>query len=115
MQHEITTKLYVVRLSWLVRDVQYICRRYHISKVSLMRWNRQYDGTQDLLESGLHRPETPHPNAHTEEELTWIRNLHRRNPDVSVCEMYGKLCEEKAYSRPSPWIAVPRFCETGVP
>ena len=29
-----------------VRDVQHVCRRYHISRVSLKRWNRQYDGTR---------------------------------------------------------------------
>ena len=99
LQHEVTTKLYAVRLYRQAGDVQYVCRRYHISKASLMRWNKQYDGTRESLEPKSHRPKTPHPNAHTEEELTWIRNLHRRNPNISVCEMYGKLREEKAYSR----------------
>jgi len=46
-----------------------------------------------------HRPHRQHPNAHTEEELTWIRNYHRRNPNISVSELYGKLRQEKAYSR----------------
>lgn len=99
LQHEVTTKLYAVRLYRQAGDVQFVCRRYHISKASLMRWNKQYDGTRESLEPKSHRPKTPHPNAHTEEELTWIRNLHRRNPNISVCEMYGKLREEKAYSR----------------
>lgn len=99
LQHEVTTKLYAVRLYRQTGDVQFVCRRYHISKASLMRWNKQYDGTRESLEPKSHRPKTPHPNAHTEEELTWIRNLHRRNPNISVCEMYGKLREEKAYSR----------------
>ena len=99
LQHEVTTKLYAVRLYRQAGDVQFVCRRYHISKASLMRWNKQYDGTRESLEPKSHRPKTPHPNAHTEEELTWIRNLHRRNPNISVCEMYGKLREKKAYSR----------------
>ena len=99
LQHEVTTKLYAVRLYRQVQDVQYVCRRYHVSKASLMRWNRRYDGTRESLAPKSHRPKTPHPNAHTEEELSWIRNLHRRNPNISVCEMYGKLREEKAYSR----------------
>ena len=38
-------------------------------------------------------------NAHTEQELKWIKDLHRRNPNISICEMYIKLREEKAYSR----------------
>ena len=99
LQHEVTTKLYAVRLYRQVQDVQYVCRRYHVSKASLMRWNKRYDGTRESLAPKSHRPKTPHPNAHIDEELSWIRNLHRRNPNISVCEMYGKLREEKAYSR----------------
>ena len=108
LQHEVTTKLHAVKLYRQVKDVQFVCRRYHISKASLMRWNRLYDGTRESLVPKSHRPKTPHPNAHTEEELNWIRNLHRRNPNISVCEMYGKLREEKAYSEPG----CRRGCET---
>lgn len=46
-----------------------------------------------------HRPHSKHPNAHTQEELKWIRDLHRRNPHISVCELYGKLRIQKSYSR----------------
>ena len=46
-----------------------------------------------------HRPHTMHPNAQTEQELKWIKDYHRRNPDISICELFGKLREEKAYSR----------------
>lgn len=46
-----------------------------------------------------HRPLTPHPNSHTEQELKWIRDYHRRNPNISVCELYGKLRTDKGYSR----------------
>ena len=99
LQHEVTTKLYAVKLYWQVGDVQFVCRRYHSSKASLIRWNRLHDGTRESLEPKSHRPKTPHPNAHTEEEQSWIRNLHRRNLSISVCEMYGKLREEKTYSR----------------
>ena len=70
LQHEVTTKLYAVRLYRQAGDVQFVCRRYHISKASLMRWNKQYDGTRESLEPKSHRPKTPHPNAHTEEELS---------------------------------------------
>ena len=40
-----------------------------------------------------------HPNAHTDEELKWIQDYHRRNPKISVCELYGKLRSNKGYSR----------------
>ena len=99
LPHEIQTKENAVKLYRQVKDVGYVCRRYHISKASLMRWNRQYDGRRESLEAKSHRPHSRHPNAHTEKELTWIRNLHRRNPNISVSEMYGKLRQEKAYRR----------------
>ena len=41
----------------------------------------------------------PHPKAHTEQEIKWIKDYHRRNPNISICELYGKLRREKAYTR----------------
>lgn len=99
LPHEISTKLHAVSLYRQTKDVGFVCRRYHISKASLMRWNRAYDGTRESLLPKSHRPHSRHPNAHTEEELTWIRNYHRRNPNISVCELYGKLRQEKHYTR----------------
>ena len=99
LPHEITTKENSVKLYRQTKDISFVCRRYHISKASLMRWNKKYNGSRESLVPKSHRPHTQHPNAHTEQELNWIRNLHRRNPNISVCEMYGKLRQEKAYSR----------------
>lgn len=64
-----------------------------------MRWNKIYDGTRESLIPKSHRPHSPHPNAHTEEELKWIRDYHRRNPNISICELYGKLRDDKGYTR----------------
>ena len=99
LPHEISTKIYSVKLYRETKDIGFVCRRYHISKASLMRWNKQYDGTKESLMPKSHKPHTPHPNSHTEQELKWIQDYHRRNPNISVCELYGKLREEKAYSR----------------
>lgn len=99
LPHEITTKTNSVKLYRQTKDIGFVCRRYHISKASLMRWNKQYDGTRESLEPKSHKPLTEHPNSHTEQELKWIRDYHRRNPNISICELYGKLREEKAYSR----------------
>ena len=99
LPHEISTKVGAVKLYRQTRDIGFVCRRYHISKASLMRWNKKYDGTKESLVPKSHRPLTPHPNAHTEEELKWIQDYHRRNPDISICELYGKLRNEKAYHR----------------
>ena len=99
LPHEITTKVQSVKLYRQTKDIGFVCRRYHISKASLMRWNKRYDGTKASLAPKSHRPHSPHPNAHTEIELDWIKNLYRRNPSISVNELYGKLRQQKAYSR----------------
>ena len=99
LPHELTTKIKSVQLYRSTKDVDFVCRRYHISKASLMRWNKRYDGSKGSLVAGSHRPHSAHPNAHTAEELTWIQNYHRRNPNISICELYGKLHQEKGYTR----------------
>ena len=99
LPHKLETKYHATKLYRSGYPVDFVCRRYHISKSSLMRWNKKFDGTKESLLDKSHRPKTPHPNAHTEQELKWIRDLHRRNPHISVCELYGKLRTEKGYSR----------------
>lgn len=97
--HNLNTKYYAVLLYRNGNPISFVCRRYKCSKASLMRWNKRFDGTKDSLIDKSHKPLTPHPNAHTNEELTWIKNYIRRNPNISLCELYGKLRVEKGYSR----------------
>lgn len=99
LPHEFSTKYNAVKLYRTGVGVHFVCRRYHISKSSLMRWNKKFDGTKLSLADKSHRPNSRHPNAHTDEELRWIRNYHRRTPKISVCELYGKLRSTKGYSR----------------
>lgn len=97
--HELTTKIHSVEAYRRTRDISYVCRKYHISKASLMRWNRLYNGTKQSLIPKSHKPHSKHPNAHTDAELKWIIDYHRRTPNISVCELYGKLIYEKGYKR----------------
>jgi transposase InsO family protein len=99
LPHEISTRIHSVVTYRQTKDLEYVCRKYKISKASLMRWNKKYDETRESLTDKSHRPHSQHPKAHTEEELKWIRDYHRRNPQISICELYGKLRTEKAYSR----------------
>lgn len=99
LPHQLNTKFFAVKLYRTGVGVDFVCRRYHISKSSLMRWNKKFDGTRESLMDKSHRPHSPHPNSHTEQELKWIKDLHRRNPHISVCELYGKLRLQKGYSR----------------
>ena len=98
LPHTLDTKVYAVRLYRSGSSVRFVCRKYHISKASLMRWNRKYDGTRESLMDKSHRPHSSHPSIHTELELKWISDLLRRNPHISVCELYGKL-RKKGYTR----------------
>lgn len=112
LPHELNTKYYAVKLYRSGVGVSFVCRRYHISKSSLLRWNKKFDGTKDSLRDKSHRPKTPHPNSHTPLELKWIRDYHRRNPHISVCELYGKLRTEKGYSR-HPGSLYRVYCRLG--
>ena len=99
LPHELTTKYYATKLYRSGYSISFVCRRYKISKSSLMRWNRKFDGTKESLINQSHRPISKHPNAHTNQELKWIKDLIRRNPNISMSELYGKLRTEYGYSR----------------
>ena len=99
LPHDFNTKWYSVQLYRKGFSVYQVCRRYHISKASLMRWNKKFDGTKASLFDKSHKPLTKHPNSHTELELKWIKNYIRRNPHITMPELYGKLRTEKGYSR----------------
>lgn len=97
--HDLNTKFNAVKLYRNGNPIAFVCRRYKISKASLMRWNKKFDGSKDSLIDKSHRPLTPHPNSHTDEELRWITNYIKRNPNISMIELYGKLRLNKGYSR----------------
>ena len=102
LPHELNTKYYATKLYRNGYPISFVCRRYKISKSSLMRWNRKFDGTKESLMDKSHKPLTPHPNTHTELEIKWIKDFIRRNPHISMSELYGKLRTEKGYSRTAP-------------
>ncbi len=57
------------------------------------------DGTKESLIDKSKRPVTPHPNSYTIEEIKNINNLLKRNPNISLSELYGKLKKNYAYTR----------------
>lgn len=52
--------------------------RYKTSRQNIYRWRKKYDGTVRSLADGSHRPHS-HPNQHTEEEISLVKNMRRRN------------------------------------
>ena len=98
--HDIKTKFHACKTySNGKYKVHEICRLYHCSKASLMRWMKRYDGTKESLVSHSKRPLTKHPNAHTDIEIKNISNLLKRNPNIGLSELYGKLRKNYAYTR----------------
>lgn len=112
LPHTLKTKFHAVKLYRAGNSISYVCRRYKISKASLLRWNSRFDGSRNSLRDKSHRPLSSHPNAHTHEELKWIHDYHRRNPHISLSELYGKLRANKGYSR-HPGSLYRVFCRLG--
>ena len=112
LPHEWTTRIYAVQLYRQTKDIGFVCRRYHISKASLMRWNKQYDGTKESLRDKSHRPHSVHPNAHTEEELTGIeleviQPDHNAYYDVLGFFFSSELFQASVISQRAPSPAYP--------
>lgn len=99
LPHDINTRKYAVEMYRNCGDINYVCRKYHISRVSLWRWNKVYDGKIESITDKSHKPKSRHPNAHTNQEIRWIRNYVRRNPRITLCELWMKLKREKGYKR----------------
>lgn len=99
LPHDIKTKENAVKTYMNNGDIEYTCRKYHISRYSLWRWVKKYDGTKESLEDKSHKPKTRHPKSHTNQEIRWIRNYVRRNPKITLCELWSKLKREKGYTR----------------
>ena len=102
LPHDINTRKYAVEMYRNCGDINYVCRKYHISRISLWRWNKIYDGTKESITDKSHRPNSKHPNAHTNQEIRWIRNYIRRNPRITLNELWAKLKREKGYTRTIP-------------
>ena len=71
--------------------------RYRTNRQYIYRWMKRYDGTLQSLADRSHRPHF-HPDQHTEEELTLIRNMRQRNPNTGLVVLWVKL-RQKGYTR----------------
>ena len=99
LPHELKTRIYAVETYRNGNSIDYVCRKYHISRISLWRWDKKYDGTPESLMDKSHRPISRHPNAYTDEEIKWIKDLIRRNHHITLCELWIKLKINKGYNR----------------
>lgn len=99
LPHTVDTRYHAVKTYREGNTLDFVCRKYKISSASLVRWNKRFDGTRESLKDSYHRTHTKHFNAHTDEELRNIKNYLRRNPNISILELYNKLVKNKGYKR----------------
>ena len=53
LPHELKTRENAVITYRNSQDIAYVCRKYHISRISLWRWNKKYDGTIESIKEHL--------------------------------------------------------------
>lgn len=84
-------------------------RKFGISRATIYRWRKIYDGTLDSLAERSRRPHS-HPNQHTPEELKLISDMRRRNPEAGLVVFWVKLMQ-RGYNRsiPSLWRVLKRL------
>lgn len=84
-------------------------RKFGISRATIYRWRKMYDGTLDSLAEQSRRPHS-HPNQHTPEELKLISDMRRRNPEAGLVVFWVKLMQ-RGYNRsiPSLWRVLKRL------
>ena len=101
LPHELKTRENAVKTYRNINSISYVCRKYHISRMSLYRWDKAYNGTPESLMDKSHKPKTLHPNAHTNYEIKWIEDLIKRhkNDNLTLCEYWYKLRINKDYKR----------------
>lgn len=75
-------------------------RRFGVSRATIYRWRKMYDGSLNSLAERSRRPHS-HPNQHTPEELKLISDMRRRNPNAGLVVFWVKLMQ-RGYKRTIP-------------
>jgi transposase len=72
--------------------------KYRISRTSIYRWQKRYDGTVESLYDKSHRPHR-HPNQHTIEELELIKRVWSHNKGLGLVCLHMVLEKKHGYTR----------------
>ena len=72
-------------------------RKYNKSRSYISFWRARYDGSLQSLACQSRRPHS-HPNQHTQEELKLIADMHRRNPQLGIVELWARI-RKRGYAR----------------
>lgn len=84
-------------------------RKFGVSRATVYRWRKMYDGTISSLAERSRRPHS-HPNQHTAEELKLISDMRRRNTSAGLVVFWVKL-KQRGYTRtiPALWRVLRRL------
>jgi len=72
--------------------------RYHVSRKTLYKWLKRYDGTWQSLVDRSRRPHT-FPSMHSEEEIRQIRRLAKKYLWRDLIRSYQDMREKYGYTR----------------
>lgn len=72
-------------------------RKYHTNRQFVYRQLNKYDGSVRSLALKSRRPKSS-PNAHTQEELSLVQKMYKRNGAYGLAEVFVR-CVAKGYSR----------------
>lgn len=81
----------------LKHGVSRTSRNYNRTRSYIYFWLSRFTGDIVSLACKSRRPNS-HPAQHSEEELSLLRRMRRRNPDLGLCEFWCRL-RERGYTR----------------
>ena len=99
LPHELTTRINSVKLYRQTKDIDFVLRRYHISKASLMRWNKLYDGTKESFTASNERFKRNGYKV-AKADFSWWRP--RRYVVMNHARRFGNICQAFGWSA---WMA----------
>ena len=83
--------------------VQKAAMKCHASPASIYRWQKMLETGNGDIRSLAKQSTRPHhhPNEHTRAEITLIKNLRKRNPNIGLQDLWIKL-KKRGYRRSQP-------------
>ena len=78
-------------------SVSQASRKYNKGRSYICFWKARWDGSVASLACQSRRPHS-HPNQHIETELKLIQDMHRRNPNLGMVELWHRL-RKRGYTR----------------
>ncbi len=112
--HLLKTKLHAVEVYRKTKDISFGCRRYHISKASLMRWNRAYDGTKKLFAEQVPQTAFPASQCPYRRGIEVDSRLPSPESEHLCLRAVREVARRKSLS-PSPRLPIPCICPPRVP